>query len=569
MKRAVSLLLSASILLGLLAACQGPGEEPDYGGQHISAKELVDAAYLSSGHGGNADVEFLTKEDEEDYLSAYLENAYAVEEPWEDAAVIRATGASAFELAVLRMADEDAAVRTASSLMRYISYRQGDFVGYAPAAADMVANGVIRQNGPYAALFICPDPERVEAAFLAALGRADQIAPKDTGGPAESGEPALKATDLAGRLLLEAACPEWVSIVKTWRTSEDWEETKAKYGIGPEQYVDFAGSAWGPTYFEETAETTWVEYGRYEVAVFQAESEDGAKKLAKALKNYVARRLETACAVGLAEDAAVLENGLIVQEGRYAALIVSDHAREAARLFPQAVRSNETQGFFTRCIEEKQSSVSENYDPVWTDRIRFVQPNKDDMSLYDTSAILAAWEKGESSGLSKYDRDIYDQAEKVLKKLLKDGMTDFEKELVIYDWVVNNVNYDWTHQDIMATTIRESFTPYGGLVNRQAVCLGYAATFQLLMDLAGVECITVAGAAFESREDHAWNMVRLNGEWYCVDVTWDANAREQIGLTGLENWNYFNVTSSNMAKSNHQWDYANTPEATAEDQGWG
>jgi len=86
------------------------------------------------------------------------------------------------------------------------------------------------------------------------------------------------------------------------------------------------------------------------------------------------------------------------------------------------------------------------------------------------------------------------------------------------------------------------------------------------MDLAEVECITVVGAAFLSEEDHAWNMVRLNGSWYCVDVTWDANYREQLGLNHL-NWLYFNVTSDDMALSNHQWDYSAIPEATATDHG--
>ena len=154
--------------------------------------------------------------------------------------------------------------------------------------------------------------------------------------------------------------------------------------------------------------------------------------------------------------------------------------------------------------------------------------------------------------------------------MLKDGMSDLEKETAIYGWVVNNVDYDWTHQDIMAVTPRESFTPYGGLVNHAAVCLGYATTFQLLMDLAGVECITVVGAAFSSREDHAWNMVRINDAWYCVEVTWDANYRE-LGVTkGREmDWDYFNVTSGYMADTDHQWDYANTPEAVTGGNGRG
>ena len=184
------------------------------------------------------------------------------------------------------------------------------------------------------------------------------------------------------------------------------------------------------------------------------------------------------------------------------------------------------------------------------------------MTLYDTAAICAAWASDDPSGLSDYDRDIYDAAKQVLDRILTSGMSDLEKETAIYSWVVNNVNYDWTHQNIMAVTPRESFTPYGGLVNRAAVCLGYATTFQLLCDLAGVECITVVGAAFNSTESHGWNMVRIKGRWYCVEVTWEANFRELGSTRGQEEeWIYFNITSDDMARSDHQWDYDNTPEA--------
>ena len=127
------------------------------------------------------------------------------------------------------------------------------------------------------------------------------------------------------------------------------------------------------------------------------------------------------------------------------------------------------------------------------------------------------------------------------------------------------MTYDWTHKDVMIITPRESYTPYGGLVSHTAVCLGFATSFQLLMDLSGVECITVVGAAYDSTGDHAWNMVRLNGNWYCVDVTWD----EGLNSADPSRWRYFNVTSEFMAKTDHQWDYVNTPEATATDRGQG
>ena len=417
MKRTISLLLSA-VLLALLPACREPAAQPEPPERRPSASEVVNAMLSASGYTGQSgNLEYLTVgEDEAEFLTAYLELAYGLSDgTWEDAAVIRAAGASAFELAVLRMENQDEAAQAAALFTSYLTGREGDFTGYAPEQADMVSNAEIAQNGPYAALCICPDPDRAAAAFFAAVSGDLPAEP----GPADTRPPVTLPPD----------------------------ET----------------STGGPS----TPELSGTQY----VASYPG-------------------------------------------------------------------------------------------------RCDFIQPNIDDMSVYDTSAILAAWENGDPASLSGYDREIYYAAQNVLDVVLKNGMSDLEKETAVYKWIVNHVNYDWTHQDVMSETPRESFTPYGGLVNRTAVCLGYAATFQLLMDMAGVECITVVGAAFASQEDHGWNMVRLNGNWYCVDVTWDANHREYYGyLWGQESsWDYFNVTSDVMAVE-HQWDYANIPEAVTRGNG--
>lgn len=419
MKRMISLLLSAAFLLALLPACRGsaaPSKSPE---RQPDALEVVNAMLPVSGYDGQpGDLEYLAAgEDGAEFLTVYLENAYGLsEEAWRDAAIIRAAGASAFELAVLRLENEDEAAGAEALLGSYISNRQGDFAGYAPEQADLVANGGIAQDGAYAALCICPNPERAMAMFTAAVN---------------------------GDVQNEPGRPDTLSPVT-----------------------------------------------------------------------------------------------------------------------PQPDRAEESEP----AASEPQETESVGF--TYPDRYEFTQPNKDDMSIYDTSAIRAAWENGDSSLLSGYDKDIYRAAKEVLDRVLRGGMSDLEKETAVYSWIVNNVDYDWTHQDVLRETPRESFTPYGGLVNRTAVCLGYATTFQLLMDLAGVECITVVGAADFSTEDHGWNMVRLNGNWYCLDVTWDANYREQGATRGRErDWMFFNITSDEMAATDHQWDYANTPEAVTRGNG--
>ena len=204
-------------------------------------------------------------------------------------------------------------------------------------------------------------------------------------------------------------------------------------------------------------------------------------------------------------------------------------------------------------------------------RIIYKDPGKDDMTLFDNSAILSAWRSGDSSGLSKEDKAVLDAATKVFEEQITPDMSDYDKEAVLYLWLVTHVDYDQSHYEKQGAP-RTSYEPYGPLIEGKGVCLGYAETFRLLMDMAGVECITVTGAGFQNRENHAWNMVRLNGEWYCVDPTWDQDDSirdfqdfQEVGLD--QYFTYFNVTSNFMALTNHQWDYDNTPEATAEDYG--
>ncbi len=48
------------------------------------------------------------------------------------------------------------------------------------------------------------------------------------------------------------------------------------------------------------------------------------------------------------------------------------------------------------------------------------------------------------------------------------------------------------------------------MIAGKGICSGYASTFQLFMDLLGIEYVTVNGTSHNGTADHAWNMVRLD-----------------------------------------------------------
>ena len=257
------------------------------------------------------------------------------------------------------------------------------------------------------------------------------------------------------------------------------------------------------------------------------------------------------------EQAALAENGKVLTCGQEVALLICESMSGAQDAFEACYGD----GRFAVGVPEFLRPEPEKLP---NGRYVYADPKTDDMTLFDNSAILAAWKSGDSSALSREDKQVLKAAKKVFEEQITPDMSDYDKEFALYAWLTGNAAYDQTHYEKKGAP-RTSYEPYGPLVRGKGVCLGFATAFQLLMDMADIECITVIGAAFGNRENHAWNMVRLNGEWYCADPTWDLNPgiATRDGETFLQ-YTYFNVTSDWLAQTDHQWDYDNTPEATAE-----
>ena len=127
---------------------------------------------------------------------------------------------------------------------------------------------------------------------------------------------------------------------------------------------------------------------------------------------------------------------------------------------------------------------------------------------------------------------------------LKSGMSDYDIELAAHDWIAQRITYNHS-----AASDPDShplaFTAYGALVEGSAVCEGYAKAMKLLLNSAGIHCITVTGTL--SNQGHMWNMVKVGGKWYNVDVTSDD------GTAGLYH-HYFNQTDEHMQGATYKFD---------------
>ncbi len=90
------------------------------------------------------------------------------------------------------------------------------------------------------------------------------------------------------------------------------------------------------------------------------------------------------------------------------------------------------------------------------------------------------------------------------------------------------------------------YTVYGALVWGYTVCEGYARTMKYLCKELGIECLIVTGTS--KNEQHMWNMVRLDNEWYHIDSTWNDPGLDGDGNPKTPLHPYFNVTDEVILK---------------------
>lgn len=86
--------------------------------------------------------------------------------------------------------------------------------------------------------------------------------------------------------------------------------------------------------------------------------------------------------------------------------------------------------------------------------------------------------------------------------------TDYDKIYAAHEYLRSRSSYNDNGSYMVQTA-------YGALVNKEAVCEGYAKAYKILLNAMGIECDVVINA------EHAWNVVQLEGKWYLVDVTND------------------------------------------------
>lgn len=121
-----------------------------------------------------------------------------------------------------------------------------------------------------------------------------------------------------------------------------------------------------------------------------------------------------------------------------------------------------------------------------------------------------------SSDIAKYSIGIVEQYKNSIVEACKD-LSTVEKIRYVNNYLIDNTQYD-------ISAGNNVYNIYGTLVEKKAVCEGYARTCKYILDDLGIPCIIACGIAKNSQnvtESHAWNYVQIDGAWYALDITWN------------------------------------------------
>lgn len=144
---------------------------------------------------------------------------------------------------------------------------------------------------------------------------------------------------------------------------------------------------------------------------------------------------------------------------------------------------------------------------------------------------------------------------------IDDSMSAYDVALRIHARVIASVDYDTIalNRETQAGGPAPDKIDYlrticGVLLDGKAVCEGYARAMQYLLQKCGIECAEVAGHIRKENGEfdgaHAWNILKVDGDYYYLDTTWDdsSNTVQTVKKNDL-GFDYFCITTEELTRT--------------------
>lgn len=198
-------------------------------------------------------------------------------------------------------------------------------------------------------------------------------------------------------------------------------------------------------------------------------------------------------------------------------------------------------------LSTKDSAVLQKaYEAVMADYGDLFWVNGYQYNTYSSGDKVVGIEFLPKYTISKDQRDVYQaKVEATADEWLSgisDTASDFDKALYVFETLVNKVDYNTDsieNQNILSVFLYQS-----------TVCQGYADAAWYLLDKLGIDSTIIVGTA--NGENHAWNLVHLDGAYYFMDVTWGNSKYLDSSNDASKRVNYaYMATTSEEISQNH------------------
>lgn len=131
---------------------------------------------------------------------------------------------------------------------------------------------------------------------------------------------------------------------------------------------------------------------------------------------------------------------------------------------------------------------------------------------------------------------INHKVDEIIRENIKDNMSIKDKIKAIHDYIINNTSYDIERNE-NGTSVYQSNTAYGALLEHKAICSGYADAMAIFLTRFGVENYKIAS------NTHVWNAIKIDNQWYHLDLTWDDPVSDQSDILDHK---YFIITTEEL-----------------------
>lgn len=183
-------------------------------------------------------------------------------------------------------------------------------------------------------------------------------------------------------------------------------------------------------------------------------------------------------------------------------------------------------------------------------RNQYIEGHLSDRKIEYEYGVMDAKIKVYQQYLTNPEQELIVDAEvlEILSSVNPQNMTDFQKVKFVNDYIVKNTSYS---EDTEASPHSACAVVSEG----KGVCQGYALLALKLLQGLGVEAKYVVGEVYTG--GHAWNLVKVDGEWYHLDTTWNDPVPDRENTVSYK---YFLMNDTQM-RIDHTWIQSNYPEA--------